>query len=229
MTCDGWDKQQEQMSIRLKSADNDDVLLWSPRIGQAAQAFQVANHHLILRNSRLEGDEWQDQEAEIDGTWPLGDYGSPFSVDFMFEQEVWRISIAGAGVLATLYPHRIEKPVVRVELENVTKPVLHQLNKAMMILQLVDAQVVEKAFVADLCLISGSLRAHVTLSNFEEMKVDDLLQVASIEAEHLVTELNIVTQTGRNLDYTSSDMLLQDIFPQSLLSAASAAGVSARA
>ena len=25
VTCDGWDKQQEQMSIRLKSADNDDV------------------------------------------------------------------------------------------------------------------------------------------------------------------------------------------------------------
>ena len=60
------------------------------------------------------------------------------------------------------------------------------------------------------------------------MKVDDLLHVASIEAEHPVTELNIVTQTGRHLDYTSSDMPLQDILQElSLLSAASAAGVSA--
>ena len=78
--------------------------------------------------------------------------------------------------------------------------------------------------------VSESKIAHVTLSNFEEMKVDDLLHVASEEADHPVTELNIVTQTGRHLDYTSSDMLLQDIFQElSLLSAASAAGVSARA
>ena len=131
VTCDGWDKQQEQLSICLKSADNYDVLLWSPRIWQAAQALDAASHHLILRNTRRSGEEWQDAGAETDGTWPLGQYGSRFSVEFMLELYRWRISVAGAGAPPVLYAHRIQKPVVSVELENVTNPLVVLLQKPM--------------------------------------------------------------------------------------------------